>query len=471
MTDGPDLQVLDELEARLQHALYPDHRPRRVTRRRWLAPLGGIATATAAAVVVVVLVSSGSVETPIAAALDHAARAVEQGPGAPAVGPGQFWYTRVSATGRTPLPIPAPPGSTSQPSTPAVVWLVQRSTIETWVGLDGTVRTRTIPIGARRFATPGDRARYLASGFPLPRFRNGDDSTVQGGDGFPPGLALFRYRELVRLPSEPGALYERIHRALAVAQARVQRELQQAIADAKVAQPQVRRAIWTVSAKGGQGAAELDAIKGLLESPVPAGVRAALYRAAALVPGVRYDGHVHDSLGRRGVGVSAGRPGSQFQLIFDPSTGALLGQHSPVVGDSATLAAGVVGSITALPAGLAPIAAPRGLAPVEVSVRPTVGAPTSAFAVRVRQPVSHGAYLFFVRGPARPTCHPTLLPIASIVPVRGSRAGRQLTHRLAPLATTGKADRWCPGSYEVQVSLDPAGGPQRDLATVRFQVR
>lgn len=269
---------------------------------------------------------------------------------------------------------------------------------------------------------------------------------------------------------EPHALFERIHRALAIAQARSQRELQQAIADAR-AQPQPGRAIWTVGAKGAEGAAELDAIKGLLESPVPAGVRAALYRAAALVPGVRYDGHVRDALGRAGVGVSAGRPGSEFQLIFDPATGALLGQQNPVVGDSATLAAGVVGSITALPAGVAPIAGPRSLAPVAVSVRPAVGAPSSAFTVRLRQPGNGGAYFFFVRGPARPACHPVLLPGAPIRPVRGRRAGAQLTHRLAPLATAGEAERWCPGNYEVQVSVVRAGLPQRDLATVRFRVR
>jgi hypothetical protein len=421
-------------------------------------------------VVVVVLISSGCVETPVAAALDRAARAAEQRPAAPAVGPGQFWYTRVSATGRMPLPIPPRPGSTRPPGTSTPVWLVQRSTIETWVGLDGTVRTRTIALGAPHFATPAEHARYLASGLPLPRFPNGSDATVQGDDGFPPAFALFRYRELMRLPTEPHALYERIHRALAIAQARSQRELQQAVADAK-ARPQSGRMVWTVGVKDVQGAAELDAIKGLLESPVPTGVRAALFRAAALVPGVRYDGHVHDALGRAGVGVSAGRPGSQFQLIFDPATGALLGQHSPVVGDSATLADGVVGSMTALPAGLAPIAGPRGLAPVAVSVSPAVGSPSSAFAVRVRQPVSRGRYLFVVRGPGRPACHPVLLPAAPIIPVRGTRAGDELAHRLAPVASTGEADRWCPGRYEVQVSLVRAARPQRELATVRFRVR
>jgi hypothetical protein len=476
MTDGPDLQVLDELEARLTGALYADHQPRRVTRRRWLAPLGGGVAAATAAVVVAVLVSSGSVETPIAAALDRAARAVEQRTAAAAVGTGQFWYTRTSATNRFPLPLAPRPGAKLAPGAagaPPIVWLVQRSTTETWVGLDGTVRTRTVPGGAPRFATPRDRARFLASGNPLPRFPTGEDATEQGDGRFPPRLALFRYRELVRLPSDPDALYQRIHRALAIAQARSWREVKQALADAKAQPPQqgVNRGIWIVTGKDVQGAAELDAVKGLLESPVPAPVRAALYRAAALVPGVRYDGRVTDALGRAGVGVSAGKPGSEFELIFDPATGALLGQHGPVVGDSATLAAGVVGSMTALPAGLAPIAGPAGLTQVAVSVRPAVGTPASAFTVRLRQPVSHGRYSFFVTGAARPACRPALLSPALVNPVRGSRAGATLTHRLRPLSTTGRDDRWCPGSYRVGVSLFGRSGASRNLATVRFRVR
>jgi hypothetical protein len=474
MTDGPNLQVLDELETQLTGALYPDHAPRRVARRRWLAPAGGVVAATAAVVVVVVL-SSGSVRTPIASALDRAARAVEQRPGAAAVGPDQFWYTRSSAVHRFPLPIPPWRGSKPPTGAPPMVWLLQRSTTETWVGVDGTTRTRTVPGGPTRFATPDDRARYLATGQSLPRFDDGGDATVQGDDRFPPALELFRYRELLALPTEPHALYQRIHGALAIAQERTERELANTKAEIERRQQPHSNSGFAVlkvwSAGSSRGAAELSAVKGLLESPVPAAVRAALYRAAALIPGVHYDGQVHDALGRAGVGVSAGKPGSEFELIFDPATGALLGQHSPVVGDSATLAAGVAGAITALPSGVPPLAGPRDIAPVALRVQPSVGGRASHFAVRVRQPVSHGLYTFLVTGPTGPACRTTLLPTGLPPrPVVGSRAGRELTHRLRPPSATTADARWCAGSYRVQVAV-AAGHSSRDLGTIRFRVR
>src|SRR6266536_2175070 len=224
-----DLHVLDELEARLKGALYPNRTPRRVARRRWLPALGGLAAATAA-VVVVVLVSSGTVRTTIAAALDRAARAAQDQPRPSAIGPGQFWYTRISAVNRFPVPIMPRPGSKPPTGPPPIVRLAQRSTAETWVGLDGTVRTRIVPVGPRRFVSARDRARFLATGGALPTLPGAGDSTAQGDDRFPPELELFLYRELLTLPTEPHALYERIHRALVAAQARQQRELKDTVA-------------------------------------------------------------------------------------------------------------------------------------------------------------------------------------------------------------------------------------------------
>jgi hypothetical protein len=464
-----DLHVLDELEARLKDALYPHSAPRRIARRRWLAPLGGLAVAAAVAATVVVLVGSAGVHTSVAAALERAARAAQQRAPATTVEPGQFWYTRTSGVERLPLPIlPKPPAVPPKGAVPATVALVQRVSIETWVGLDGTIRTRAVPASAQRFATPQDRARYLAAGNPLPHPNLGSDSTAQGDDRFPPSLDLFHYRELLSLPTDPHALYQRVHRALVAAQARVQREFANTQAELRRQQTAnanfgVSQMIW--AEREAQSAAELNAIKGLLETPVPPAVRAALYRAAALIPGVRYDGHVHDSLGRAGVGVSAGRPGSEFELIFDPATGALLGEHSPLIGDSATVAAGVVDSITALPKGVAPIAAPRSIARVPLAVRPAIGAKRTTFQVHLRQRVSDAHYSFMVTGPTGPACRPVLLPLAPPRFVGGSRAGRELVHRLRP-----PAGGWCAGSYKVQV-LATGRATSGDLGSVRFRVR
>ena len=66
----------------------------------------------------------------------------------------------------------------------------------------------------------------------------------------------------------------------------------------------------------------------LRETDAPARIRAALYRAAALIPGVQLLGWVHDHYGRRGLGISYSAKGSTSELIFNSKTGELLGEQS-----------------------------------------------------------------------------------------------------------------------------------------------
>lgn len=56
-------------------------------------------------------------------------------------------------------------------------------------------------------------------------------------------------------------------------------------------------------------------------------VRAALYRAAALIPGVHLLGPVRDHVGRVGLGVAYDAPGVRHELIFDPRTSELMGEQ------------------------------------------------------------------------------------------------------------------------------------------------
>jgi hypothetical protein len=55
--------------------------------------------------------------------------------------------------------------------------------------------------------------------------------------------------------------------------------------------------------------------------------RAALYRVAALIPGVQLLGIVRDHSGRRGLGVAFTSHGFVNELIFNPRTAALLGER------------------------------------------------------------------------------------------------------------------------------------------------
>jgi hypothetical protein len=61
---------------------------------------------------------------------------------------------------------------------------------------------------------------------------------------------------------------------------------------------------------------------------VPPAIRAALYQAAALIPGVKLMGSQVDQAGQTGLGVGFYGSGRlSAELIFDQSTGALLAEQ------------------------------------------------------------------------------------------------------------------------------------------------
>lgn len=66
------------------------------------------------------------------------------------------------------------------------------------------------------------------------------------------------------------------------------------------------------------------------QTDAPPDVRANIYRAAALIPGVQSLGTVRDHDGRPGLGLAIttgeGTPNASDELIFDPQTGELLGE-------------------------------------------------------------------------------------------------------------------------------------------------
>jgi hypothetical protein len=179
----------------------------------------------------------------------------------------------------------------------------QRSVVESWQDANGVVRTRITPL-----ATGGRPTE-----------------TTSTGQGF--ALGLFSYDELLALPTDPAALLERIGDAIDQNKA------------------------WTSTGLPLR-VYELQAIWLLLDSPGTPELRAALFRAAALVPGVRSVGAVTDPLGRNGEAVVDDAPGTPVQLTYDPSTGNLLSLRGGRTRVS-VIATGGVDSIHGLPAGVA----------------------------------------------------------------------------------------------------------------------
>ncbi len=327
--------------------------------------------------------------------------------------PGQFWYTRTVSSMHQSFPA----GGTIarrgryQPLGPKVKFDLRVSE-ETWVGVDGTMRDRVVVVRAR-FASASGRASWLhthplvphSPGFatayrrPLPDFNDlwlgwsAHDGIVVGGHRFPPGSwgtswgewlgpsgwdvgdGLFSYRQLLSLPTRPAALRARLRRA---EEALARREDRTRGAGCAACSQTGTTALYPVKAQT-DPVGELSDLAALLSSPLPTSLRLALFHVAVTLPGARVNPRVRDSLGRRGVAVTASKGLAAQRLIFDPGTGVLLqGPNGTVVGQ------GIVDSPYALPKGVSPIhpasAPPQ---PRRVAISPVVGNPTTVFKLKL----------------------------------------------------------------------------------------
>jgi hypothetical protein len=74
--------------------------------------------------------------------------------------------------------------------------------------------------------------------------------------------------------------------------------------------------------------------------PVPARLQAALYRALAIVPGVRYLGTAVERGGRAGTVVGVIQQGVAHELVIDPRTGEMIGERIVLV-DATAAAVGL----------------------------------------------------------------------------------------------------------------------------------
>ncbi|MFC8588562.1 CU044_5270 family protein [Streptomyces sp. NPDC057217] len=86
----------------------------------------------------------------------------------------------------------------------------------------------------------------------------------------------------------------------------------------------------------------------LAETWAPPEVTAALYRAAALIPGVTVLPSATDAAGREGVAVARTAHGEQTQWIFDRTTSAFLGERTVLVESTPAGRAGTVLGVSAV---------------------------------------------------------------------------------------------------------------------------
>jgi RNA polymerase sigma-70 factor (ECF subfamily) len=265
-----------------------------------------VAVAAVAAAILVIPARDGrlgAASAQAAATLRHAAAHVGGLPRE--LRPGEYWYVRTRTVWTTAVE--------GRAGAYTAMGLELR---EEWTAADGARRWVTRPLGPIRFPTGQDRERWQADGRPDLT----EKPSVDHGDGrFTLGNREYTYRQLLALPHDPRALYARLHDA-------------------------------AVACRCGNGVDDetfASAVELLRTTPLPTDLRAAILRAAALIPGIEQHPE-RDITGRPGVAVAYhGSQGTQA-LIIDPATGDLLGDREGA-GGTADVAAGIVGSPTARP--------------------------------------------------------------------------------------------------------------------------
>ncbi len=296
-----ELPILRELRADLDRAFHACEQRAAVVvaprkRRRPMLPTGALAAAAAAAGVLALISGLDSADPgpdTAAAALGQAAVVAEHR-AAPLPRDDQFFFVRSRHTG---IVSSGPPG---QPKT-ATALVTKERAIWTSITRRGRLQERVV---ATRFPTRRHRRAWERAGRPSlaipPATGDGESVTPRGTYRLGP-LRLTR-QQLVDFPTDPGDIYARLR--------------------SRVPDRGRSPAFAVFTALGAA----------LRESPAPAELRAGLYRAIALVPGVKLVGRVTDSAGRQGtaVALAVGR-GVRRELVFDARTSELLAEREVLV--------------------------------------------------------------------------------------------------------------------------------------------
>jgi len=270
---------------------------RRRPARRALLGLATAAVAAAAAIAVVSGLDEGHVAPASATArqaLQRVAAVAERraGPGVPR--DDQFFYVASEGTEMvTSIYGDGPHQSFSY------LYTKRR---EIWLSVDRTGELRDRQVGPARWVTPADRRDWVAKGRPSVTAGQSRPMHMPAVHGYHLGEERLSSAQLRAYDPTPQELFDRLRARVGDAGQSPNGEVFVQIADA------------------------------LRESPQPPRLRATLYRALALVPGVQFLGNVHDRLGRAAVGVAySEHTGLRQELLFDPETSEVLNERQVVV--------------------------------------------------------------------------------------------------------------------------------------------
>ncbi|HET6506652.1 MAG TPA: CU044_5270 family protein [Baekduia sp.] len=275
---------------------------RRARWRRRLLVTVPTAAALAALVValVVALGTSGQVEPPrrhpyatapttAAAALERAARGAETAsPAFPR--PDQFFYTKSIATYLA-----------CSMDRDASYCALSSSRREAWISQTRRGEIRTVGLGVS-WPSPAERRKWIAAGRPR-LAAPGDGVTHAHPDGvYHVGDRRYSAQQMRDFDGSGAQLFRQVRDGLRPGQG---------------------------PSPDGEVFVLLD--DALRDQPLAPRMRAAVLRALALVPGIGFDGHAKDRLGRSAFAISRVANGTRRDILLDPATGVLLGERDTLV--------------------------------------------------------------------------------------------------------------------------------------------
>jgi hypothetical protein len=316
----PALQRFDEELARVAATLSSRERRQPVARRRTIFGGAILATGAVAVALAIVITTQGGGTTGIAHA-DPLTLAAQAALAQPSLFPrdDQYFYVRTEGTQPTGM-------STNRPQ--YSIEAVETVITDRWQSAARTSVQRT-RIVALRFRSPSDANYWRAHGGP--HLQVGATETTRippGGYYIDIGRGQLARRQVLSLPTTAQAMYDRL--------APSPRRVAQIV---RHASPSLRQQIATLTREFGSLSNYLawtrfNAIASTFQqSPLPPAVRSAMYGALALIPGVTSIGTDRDLAGRRGAAVvfDDHHDGTRTELIFDPTTSALLGERETVI--------------------------------------------------------------------------------------------------------------------------------------------
>ena len=286
-----EMPFLRDLRSELQQRARHDATAAAARRHRpptglWMLAGGAAAVTAAVAVAFTSGLDSGRVTPPRANALERAAQAA-QATSQPVPKADQFSYVH-STTTRLQLEL-APGTREIEPQNIALITSDRRI----WTSLERPGRLTEDPLTARYPAAPEKSTDRFTAAPPVPA-----PDRLDPRDAYQLGGLELTRRQLIDFPTDPTTIYSRVRDA-----------------DEDPATP----------------AAMFEQLgDALREGPAPPALRAGLYRALALVPGIELLGGRSDSRGRAGTAVAFTAGGRRSELIFDPETGDMLAEQTVI---------------------------------------------------------------------------------------------------------------------------------------------